>query len=214
MRSHEFIKLRRLELGMSQEGLAREVGVTRAAVGLWEKAPEDGGTSPTRKHIPRLARALRVKERRIDFRQAIGVAAIESLEHHSQAALVGLDIMNAGNLGQLIKKSTVFLDFNEPGDDAFAITLLDESMAPDLRSGDAVIARRSIYPQDGDLVVFAFDEGPAMLRKYHDRGLTKEGTRTFDLVPSDPEILTLTIRSEAEGRIVGVAVEHRKKLRR
>lgn len=214
MRSHEFIKFRRLELGMSQEDLAREVGVTRAAVGLWEKPPEDGGTSPTRKHIPKLASALKVSTRRVDFRQSLGVVVADSLAHPTKVALVGLDQMNAGNIDQLIGKTKVFLDFNEPYDDAFAVMLLDDSMAPDFRSGDEVIARRNLYPQNGDLVVFAFDEGPAMLRKYHDRGLTKEGTRTFDLVPSDPEILTLTIRSEAEGRIVGVAVEHRKKLRR
>lgn len=214
IKPHEFIKKRRLELKMSQAKLADLIGVTRAAVGLWEKSPEDGGTAPTRKHIPALAIALRVREGHVDIRKSIGVAAPESLAHFERIPHISLQAITATNMHQLVEKASAFLDYDGKADDIFAVTVLDESMCPEYRPGDVVVAHRTIYPQEGDIVICSITDGPAVLRKYHERGVSRTGEVVYDLVPIDPEILTVTVRSEKDGAIIGVAVEHRKKLRR
>lgn len=198
---------------MSQEDLASLVGVSRAAVGLWEKAPEDGGTSPTRKHVPALAVALQVPGAKVDIRKSIGVAAPESLAHFNRIPHISLQTISASNMDQLVAKASAFLDYDKKGADAFAVTVLDGSMAPDYKLGDVVVARRTLYPQEGDIVIYALSDGPAVLRVYHNRGKGRGGEQVFDLVAIDPETPTVTVLSRDDGHIVGVAVEHRKKLR-
>lgn len=214
IKPHEFIKKRRTELGLSQEALAELVGVSRAAVGLWEKSPENGGSFPTQKHILALAAALRTTAGKVDIRRSFGVAAPESLSHFNLIPHISLQTITASNMEQLVAKASAFLDFSEKVDDAFAVTVLDESMAPTYQPGDEVVARRSLYPQEGDIVVYALSDGPAVLRKYHGRGHGRSGEEVYDLVAIDPETPTVTVRSREEGHIVGVAVELRKKLRR
>jgi SOS-response transcriptional repressor LexA len=214
IKPYEFIKKRRIELGLSQQALADLVGVSRAAVALWEKSPEDGGTFPTQKHVPALGAALQVARGKIDIRRSIGVAGPESLDHFRQIPHISLQTITASNMDQLVVKASEFLDYSGKVDDAFAVTVRDESMAPTYQLGDEVVARRSLYPQEGDIVVYALTDGPAVLRKYHVRGHARSGEEVYDLVAIDPETPTVTVRSREEGRIVGVAVEHRKKLRR
>lgn len=49
------IKKRRIELGLTQPDLARAVGVTKSAVGQWER---EGGTVPTGPNLVKVAEAL------------------------------------------------------------------------------------------------------------------------------------------------------------
>lgn len=73
IKPHEFIKKRRTELGLSQQALADLVGVSRAAVGLWEKSPENGGSFPTQKYIPALVTALRTTADKVDIRKSFRI---------------------------------------------------------------------------------------------------------------------------------------------
>lgn len=213
MKAHEFIRARRLKLGLSHEGLARLIGVTRTTIQNWEKDPDKGGSFPTRKFIPALARALQVDDTRIDPRQAPGVAPSLSLDTFIIVPRISLLEITASNIDQVIKNAGDSVNLDERVEDAFAVTVIDDSMAPRFAPGDLVVARRTLYPQQDDVVLFASPEGTAVFRNYTPRGLSREGHEVYDLVPNNPEYLTTTIRSEDEGRIVGVAIEHRKKLR-
>lgn len=57
MSSHELIRNARVGMGMSEQQLAKAVGVSRGAVQQWERA---GGTAPNRTNQPRLAEVIGV----------------------------------------------------------------------------------------------------------------------------------------------------------
>ena len=51
---HNWISRTRKIRGMTQRELAKRIGVTPQAVGLWEKAPHRGGTEPRRARLTQL----------------------------------------------------------------------------------------------------------------------------------------------------------------
>lgn len=55
MSIHKRIRDGRLKLGLTEQAFADRIGVTRGSVQQWEK---EGGTAPSRKHQPAVAREL------------------------------------------------------------------------------------------------------------------------------------------------------------
>ena len=53
-------RIRKIE-GMTQRELAKRIGVTPQAVGLWEKAPHRGGTEPRRARLTQIEHILGAK---------------------------------------------------------------------------------------------------------------------------------------------------------
>jgi len=53
-------RIRKIE-GMTQRELAKRIGVTPQAVGLWEKAPHRGGTEPRRARLTQIEDILGAK---------------------------------------------------------------------------------------------------------------------------------------------------------
>lgn len=203
------IKKRRLELGMSQEELARLVGVKRQTVAEWES----GATGPKRSRAVDVARALQIKPEQLDPRAGLGLAYAPHLPHYDQIALISLDDFRLGDWPQVIHKAGEFVQVEHAIGDAFAVIVSDESMAPTMRRGDVVIVKRDAHPLPEDLVVVAFQEATAAIRRYRPRGRGSAGVETFDLVPESPDYATLTITGPEQGLIIGVAIEHRRKLR-
>jgi transcriptional regulator with XRE-family HTH domain len=70
----ELIRRRRKELHMSQQQLADEVGVSRAAIGQWES----GITGPTRKNAPKLAKALQLELSALSYFLAQPVSEVDT----------------------------------------------------------------------------------------------------------------------------------------
>lgn len=55
MSIHQRIRDGRLKLGLTEQAFADRIGVTRGSVQQWEK---EGGTAPSRRHQPAVAKAL------------------------------------------------------------------------------------------------------------------------------------------------------------
>lgn len=211
---HLFLKNRRLEMKLSQERLAELVGVTRTSIQNWEKDPALGGYPPHRKYRAALAKALLIEPLKVDLSQNTGVAGLVSISAFSTIPSVSLNDLRLGNIKQVLAKAGDFVNLDERIDDAFAVTVLDETMSPAYEPGDLVVAQRTLYPQEDDLVIFASKIGPAVLREYHHRGTSKSGDDVFDLKAWDAETPTLTVSSKEQGEIIGVVIEHRRKVGR
>lgn len=96
---------------------------------------------------------------------------------------------------------------------AFALDVDGHSMSPDFRPGDRIIVDPEITPNPGDYVIARNGSEQATFKKYRPRGIDASGNMVFELVPLNDDYPTL--RSDTEHlTVIGVVVEHRKKLRR
>lgn len=99
-------------------------------------------------------------------------------------------------------------------ENAFALEIKGDSMAPDFKQGDIVIIDPYVNPIPGDCVVAKLDiDDTATFKKYRPRGF-KNGRECIELAPLNPDYPTLEINEENQGRIIGTMVEHRRYRRR
>lgn len=87
-------------------------------------------------------------------------------------------------------------------------------MGPEFGLADIVIVHRSLVPNSNDAVIVVAPDGSRMLRTYVPRGRDRTGQVAFDLVASNPDFPTFSSNSSSPAVILGVVVEHRRKLRR
>jgi SOS-response transcriptional repressor LexA len=93
----------------------------------------------------------------------------------------------------------------------FAITLTDNSMAPDFRLNDQVIVDPSITPQPGQIVVAVIEKTKqVVLRKYRAHSTHSTETGSIDLIPLNEDWPILTLDSQLKGKIIGTACELRR----
>jgi len=98
--------------------------------------------------------------------------------------------------------------------ETFTFDVCDASMEPGFAKGDMVILDRVIRPGPDDYVVCTIDgAAKTTFRQYKPRGFT-DGIAAFDLVPCNPEFPTVTVNARNPGQIIGVAVEHLRRLKR
>ena len=110
--------------------------------------------------------------------------------------------------------------YGDPGtpDDYYALRVVGRSMEPDFVEGDIVIVAPSLAPSPGDIVVArrcdtSADTFETSLKKYRPRGYDESGRVIFELSPINEDYPTL--HSERDKLdVIGVIVEHRRKLRR
>jgi len=97
---------------------------------------------------------------------------------------------------------------------AFALQVEGDSMRPDYAPGDIVVVNPDLAPRPGDVVVAKLDrEESATLKRFRDRGLDASGQRVIELVPFNDDYPVLVMDANSPGRIIGVVVELRKRLR-
>ncbi|HEY0720888.1 MAG TPA: S24 family peptidase [Gammaproteobacteria bacterium] len=96
---------------------------------------------------------------------------------------------------------------------AFALLVIGDSMLPSFRQGDIVIIDPAESIRPGDIVAANFNNKPAILRRYRDRGEDANGNPVFELAPTNDAYPTLVVDSSRPGHIIGPVVEHRRKLR-
>jgi SOS-response transcriptional repressor LexA len=89
----------------------------------------------------------------------------------------------------------------ELSDDAFAVELVNESMAPDFKPGDRVICDPAVRPQPGDFLI-AEHAGQPVFGRYRPRQ-----DSTFELVQLNPDYPTLTLSPDS---IIATMLEHRR----
>ncbi len=163
--SGERIRARRKALQLTQQALAKSVGVSHVAVSQWEKEE----TVPRGENLLRLAQWLQCTAAWIIDGDG------EVFATHAKAApvmavpLISLAqaSMWLGEQRLLLKQQATHFLYSESqlSDGALAVTVEDHAMQPDYRPGDSVIFDPDVQPQPGD-VVLALVDGVALLRIY------------------------------------------------
>jgi SOS-response transcriptional repressor LexA len=103
--------------------------------------------------------------------------------------------------------------FEDVGAHGFALTVDGDSMLPDYRTGDVIFINPDVSPSPGDYVVARNHKFEATFKQYRPRGMNDKGEDYFELVPLNENYPKL--RSDLTPiEIIGVVVEHRRKVRR
>lgn len=207
----EIIQAARLKLGLSQAELARRVGVSKTAVSKWE----DGSTAPNRNRAQAVARILGIPDDRLSSLAHVSVEVIDGghsghmipIMDWEQLSLLS-DDQSPNNLAYL---PCILADVI-PADEGVAVRVADDGMLGVISIGDVIIISRSATPSAGDIVV-ALAGNDIVLRRYQPRGLDRSGGLAFDLTSTNPDVSTRTVNSANSGRVIGVVIEHRRRLR-
>lgn len=213
--------------GMSQEELARRIGITRVSVSKWES----GLNQPKGRYLNELASALGVsvswllsgKDSVVDETKN----PTDNAEPFSNVELATLGVykipvlsyVQAGNWQESqdfrgidggYEYVTADLDDDSR---AFAVWVQGNSMTPEFNEGDLIIVDPDVAPLPGDFVVAKNGGEECTFKKYRPRGHKEDGSEIFELVPLNEDYPTL--RSETcPIRIIGTMIEHRKFRRR
>ena len=214
------IRESRKKAGLTQEALARECGVSRAAVAQWE----GDVTKPSLDHLQEAAETLDAwlpwlttgawglspsQQNALDQAQPV------------QRPVPVVDYFHAGKwdlitdprmLDEGIKFITTDLDV---GSMAFALIVTGESMLPEFQDGDLIIIDPEVVPKPGDFVIAKLDlQADGTFLKYRPRGTDKKRQPIIELVPLNEDWPTQTINAKNPGHIIGTLVEHRRYRRR
>lgn len=204
----------RRSVGMTQQELADHCAVSRAAVAQWEADQ----TRPSFAHLQAATDALGVWISWVTGNESHpGMADAQAPFEAPTREIPVIDYVRAGHWDSVIDAyppgagmSRVAID-RPLGENAFALLVRGESMAPDYRDGDCLIVDPSVSPRPGDHVIAKLeDEDEATFKKFRPRGLDPEGNAMIELVPLNDDWPTLHIDSAHPGRIIGTVVEHRR----
>lgn len=219
MSIHTRIKSQRLSCGMTQEALAREVGVNRVSVSQWER----GDTSPKGDNLINLAKSLGVRPEWLLFGDSCAISESATAGYRNvEPAVIPqggrvpiLSYVQAGNWREMCEQATGF-DGNveyvtasvDIGPRGFGLWLRGNSMTPQFNEGDLVIVDPDEQPRPGDFVVAKNGSEEATFKKYRPRGIDESGQEVFELVPLNDDYPPMhSDRQHIE--IIGVMVEHR-----
>jgi len=202
------VQSKRSELGLTQAELAERAGTSQQAI----EQLENGKTKRPR-YLPELARALGCE---IDWlitgtKSGTNVAPAEL----GNKRIPILSYVQAG----LWTESQEYRSYDggmsyllvddDVSDNAFALIIEGDSMAPKFNAGDKIIVDPEVYPVPGDFVV-ALDgvKNQTVFKKFGPTGVDSHGNDIYELVPLNDDFPTL--RSETgKLSIIGTMVEHR-----
>lgn len=202
------IRAARERAGLSQDELARRVGVSRAAVGTWERDEKE----PRKAIAQRLMSVLSLSASAFNRFGSGGVALAPQAQLSTITQLEWSDIpLIAAGLPPVGAK-TVHVEItpvNPLVENEYRLVVTDDSMSPDINPGDVIAYEAHTHPADGDLVIAHVNGDPlGILRNYR-----KRGNGAFDLWPINPNFPTVTHNASTHITIVGVVVRHLRFLR-
>lgn len=208
------IKEARKTKGLSQSDLAREVGVSRSAVHLWEKEKTKGGQYPARKYLVKLANVLGLHPSALDPFSGDSVTPIIQTSLVVRVPVLEWDEIEAwvgGKLDMAADVDRAWLQADSATSTrTIALKIRDDSMSPEYRIGDEILIDPDLTPEDGDCVLVRVDKnGQQLFRHYVPR---RAGA--YDLVADNPEWPTITVNASNPAHLRGVLYEHRRKRRR
>ena len=221
MNIHARIKSQRLVHGLTQESLAKKLGINRVSISQWER----GDTSPKGNNLVRLAEILGVKPEWLLFgdgdtggvseRKVAGYHNVEPAVIPQGSRVPVISYVQAGQWREMCEQASGF-DGNVEyvmaslniGPRGFGLWLRGQSMAPFFNEGDLIIVDPDEAPRPGDYVIASNGKDEATFKKYRPRGIDEHGQEVFELVPLNDDFPTLhSDRQHIE--IIGVMVEHR-----
>lgn len=216
------ISARRRAQKMSQDELAKRIGITRVSISKWES----GLNQPKGRYLNDLATALGVT---VDWLltgdgEARGQPTPEAMPgyHNVEPAVIPqgtrvpvLSYVQAGHWHEMCEQATAFdgnVEYVTAGVDVgpcgFGLWLRGKSMEPFFKEGDLIIVDPEEAPQPGDFVVAKNGSEEATFKKYRPRGIDESGQEVFELVPLNDDFPTM--HSDRQHiQIIGVMVEHR-----
>ncbi|MFM4836986.1 LexA family protein [Aeromonas veronii] len=216
------ISARRRAQKMSQDELAKRIGITRVSISKWES----GLNQPKGRYLNDLAEALGVTVDWLlkgsgDTPELAEEQPIPGYHNVEPAVMLPgkripiLSYVQAGNWREMCEQATTF-DGNveyvtasvDIGSCGFGLWLRGDSMLPQFKEGDLIIVDPDEAPQPGDYVVAKNGSNEATFKKYRPRGIDENGQEVFELVPLNDDYPTM--HSDRQHiQIVGVMVEHR-----
>lgn len=162
---HKRIRSAREAAGISQEAVARALGVSRSAVAQWER--EDNPTSPTMDKIEPLARCLDVNPLWLAFGEEYGVLQRDVNEEFTLIPMYDVSASAGGGrvVGEeRVKQSLMFRHdwlrtvTQAPIDKLAVIPIVGDSMVPALYHGDTVLVDLTIFrPYDDGIYAIQYD---------------------------------------------------------
>lgn len=159
------LKQLRKEKGITQAGLARELGNTQQAVGKWET----GRSSPDPITLRRLSEYFGVS---VDSLLGVGAGIGQTQPYLPEDILVPVVGTVRAGYGALAFEEDLG---SEPAgvrdpESYFYLVVKGDSMEPRIRDGDLALVRRQPVLEDGDLGVIVYGDGEGTLKKFHKKG--------------------------------------------
>lgn len=208
----------RIGHGLSQTDVADKFGIKPQAVSQWE----NGSTKPSRNRLELLAKffhcsvtyLLTGQQTEEDYNWER--AHKDGIPESHSIPIVGY-IEAANWLGGAVQPddevfNPSFLSTDQPiSSDAFALEIRDNSMLPQFRTGDRIIADPAIEPRPGDFVVATIEgDIEATFKKYKLSGYSEDRTPIVELVPLNSDYPTLRLDENRRGQIIATMIEHRR----
>jgi SOS-response transcriptional repressor LexA len=121
--------------------------------------------------------------------------------------LIDIDEINPEQPFEQITEKKVIIDRHNK-EAVFALTINDTSMQPDFMPGDLIIVNTKAHAKPGDYVLaYLPAKNQHIFRKY-----AEMGDSLYQLLASNNLWAAINIKNEADAKIIGVAVEHRRYL--
>lgn len=215
----ERIVLSRKNLGLSIKALAEKTGSLAAArIGNWENGTRSPG--PTEAMV--LAKALNVAASYLlclsdDERGEIAIQ--ESLLPRVVPIIALSDAYSYAKSSQedisALSESQAKISLENRSQEtvsknAFAITLLDNSMQPKFSANDILIVDPNKKPQPGDFVLAHITaSGHNIIRKYRESEQHSSKNKSFELIALNPDWGIVRVSNVNEAVILATVVEHR-----
>lgn len=195
---------------LTQNAVAKAVGVSRAAVTQWE----NGLTKPKGEYIHALAKLYGCSTGYILHGEGsdignvipapIGLRQIPIISYVQAGCWT--ESCDCRAVDGSIETITTDLDL---GSMAFALEVRGDSMAPEILEGDVVVIDPGVDPLPGDIVAAKNGSHEATLKQYRPRGTNEQGQEYFELVPLNP--VYPAMRSDHHHvTIIGVMMERRR----
>mgnify|MGYP001561535558 CR=1 FL=1 len=196
--------------GLGRDALAKIMGVSRQTVDNWEKDKH----RPTQKQIPKLTKALGLQPSDFNIYGSGGVMPADPKKRPALVPLIDwtdLQFIRAGKLNMAgIRRSRLIEASPDISPEAVALEVIDNSMEPTFRIGERIFICPADpgHLQEDDCVVARLDSGEHVLRH-----IVPRRSGAYDLVAENPDYRTLTVNAATHAEIVGVVVEHHRRLK-
>lgn len=200
------IKSRREALSLTQDDVAKKVGMTQQSY----QAIESGQTKKPR-FLYEISVALQCDMAwLLGGKNVINVEPITLKNNHNvpiisyvQAGLWTESCTMLDSTGYEYLQTDLELSAN-----SFALKIKGQSMESEFIEGDMIIIDPSITPLPGEFVVAVNGEEEATFKKYRELGYDEHERMQFELVPLNPDYPKMNSLTQ-QIRIVGTMVEHR-----
>lgn len=172
------IAMRREQIGMTQEELAKAVGVSKASISRWES----GDISNMRRdRIQKLADALRVSPLALLVEETDGLQGIEQTETTPEESNIGavfeenirmIPVYESVSAGFGAHAEDMIVDFcpfiiasEHEAAETIAIRVSGDSMSPKIEDGDIIQVHKQDTVDNGDIAVILIDGDEGVVKR-------------------------------------------------